>query len=126
MQSGSINKAIIIGHLGKDPEVKQLDNGRAMARFNVATTERWRDDKGSSQEKTEWHRVVVWGKAAEVVGEHLTKGRQVCVEGRIETRKWQGDDGKDRYMTEIVADRVTFLGAKSHRVDSDGAAAAAA
>lgn len=125
MQSGSVNKAIIIGHLGKDPELKQLEGGRAMARFSVATTERWRDDKGGQQERTEWHRVVVWGKSAEVVGEHLSKGRQVCVEGRIETRKWQDADGKDHYMTEIVADRVTFLsGGKSHRVDAEAAAAA--
>jgi single-strand DNA-binding protein len=126
MQSGSLNKAIIIGNLGRDPELKQLEGGRAMARFNVATTERWRDGNGEMQERTDWHRIVVWGKSAEVVGEHLTKGRQVCVEGRIQTRKWQDADGKDKFMTEIVADQVTFLGAKSHRIDSDAGAAAAA
>jgi single-strand DNA-binding protein len=126
MNSGSLNKAIIIGHLGHDPELKQLEGGRAMARFNVATSERWRDGNGELQERTDWHRIVVWGKSAEVVGEHLTKGRQVCVEGRIQTRKWQDADGKDKFTTEIVADRVTFLGAKSHRIDADNVAAAAA
>jgi len=117
---GSVNKAIIIGNLGHDPDLKQLDSGRAVANFRIATTDRWRDAQGLMQERTDWHRIVVYGKSAEAVGEHLTKGRQVCVEGRIQTRKWQDKDGKDRYTTEIVAERVTFLGSKnSQRIEAE-------
>ena len=108
---GCVNKAILIGNLGQDPELKHFEGGRTMARFSVATNERWKDAKsGEQQERTEWHRVVVWGRAAEVVGEHLVKGRQVYVEGRLQTRKWQDQEGHDKTSTEVVADQVTFLG----------------
>ncbi len=118
---GSVNKAFIIGHLGQDPELKKLEGDRAMVRFSVATDERWRDQKGDLQERTDWHRIVVFGHAAEVVGEHLAKGRLVCVEGRLQTRKWQDKDGHDRFMTDVVASRVTFLGpGKNARIDGDG------
>jgi single-strand DNA-binding protein len=117
---GSVNKAFVIGNLGQDPDLKHFDNGRVMARFSVATSERWRDaTSGQLQERTEWHRVVVWGKTAELVGEHLAKGRQVCVEGRLRTRKWQDAEGHDKYTTEIVADRVTFLGHKGGAVEAE-------
>ncbi len=122
----SVNRVILVGNLGQDPELKHFDGGRAMARFRIATTARWRDQKtGEAQERTEWHRIVVWGKPAEVVGQYLSKGRQVYVEGRLQTRKWQDQDGRDRYSTEIVADQVTFLGApRAAREDAAGAAPA--
>ncbi len=116
---GSVNKAFLIGRLGQDPELKKLEGDRAMVRFSLATDERWRDQKGELQERTEWHRIVVFGRAAEVVSEHLTKGRQVCVEGRLQTRKWTDKDGHDRFMTDIVASRVTFLGAKGARIEGE-------
>jgi single-strand DNA-binding protein len=107
---GSMNKAIVIGNLGQDPEVRFTATGRPMSRFSVATDERWQDSKsGEEKERTEWHRVVVWGKPAESVGKYLAKGRQVCVEGRLQTRKWQDKEGKEHVTTEIVADHVTFL-----------------
>jgi single-strand DNA-binding protein len=124
---GSVNRAILIGNLGQDPDLKHLDTGQTLARLSIATTERWRDAKsGELQERTEWHRVIVWGRTAELVGEHLSKGRQVYVEGRLQTRKWQDKDGHDRYSTEIVAQQVTFLGGtKIARVDADDQAEAA-
>jgi single-strand DNA-binding protein len=117
---GSMNKAIVIGNLGKDPELRYTQSGRPMTTFSVATNERWQDAKsGEPQERTEWHRVVVWGKPAEAAGKYLGKGRQVCVEGRLQTRKWQDKEGKDRVTTEIVADQVTFLdGAKKHEQEA--------
>ena len=109
----SVNKCIIIGRLGQDPEVKFLEAGRAVANFSVATSEKWKDKtSGEAREEAQWHKIVVWGKQAEHCGEYLAKGRQVCVEGKITTRKWQDKDGHDRYTTEIVASNVTFLGGK--------------
>ena len=106
-----VNKAVLIGNLGKDPELKECGNGRQRATFTLATSEQWKDKaSGEKRERTEWHRVVAWGKTAELVGAHLTKGRQVYVEGRIQTNKWQDKEGRDRYTTEVVADNVTFLG----------------
>lgn len=111
---GSINRVILIGNLGDDPEVKETKNGKHVANFRVATNTRWNDaSTGEVKERTEWHRVVAWGKTAELVGEYLAKGRQVCVEGRLQTRKWQDDEGVERYTTEVVADHVTFLGGQS-------------
>ena len=107
---GSVNRAILVGNLGQDPELKHLEGGRTVVNFSVATNERWKDQKsGEMQERTEWHKVVVWGKPAEVVGRYLAKGRQVFIEGRLQTRKWQDKDGRDRFSTEVVADQVTFL-----------------
>ncbi len=105
-----INKAILVGNLGRDPEVRFTPSGRAVARFPVATTERWTDQQGQRQEKTEWHNVVVWGKQAETCGQYLSKGRQVYVEGRISTRNYDDKDGNKRYITEVVARDVRFLG----------------
>ena len=105
-----VNKAIIIGNLGRDPEVRFTSGGRAVAKFSVATTERWTDQQGQRQEKTEWHNIVVWGKQAETCGQYLSKGRQVYVEGRITTRSYDDKEGNKRYTTEIVARDVRFLG----------------
>ncbi|TAN85660.1 MAG: single-stranded DNA-binding protein [Gallionella sp.] len=109
----SVNKAILIGNLGKDPEVRYMPSGEAIANITLATTDTWKDKSGEKQEKTEWHRVSFFGRQAEVVGEYLKKGSQIYVEGRIQTRKWQDKDGQDRYTTEIVADRMQMLGGKS-------------
>src|SRR5580704_1877738 len=106
-----VNKVIIVGRLGGDPEVRYTPGGQAVAQLSVATSENWKDKEGQKQERTEWHRVVVWGKMAEVVGQHLTKGRQVYVEGRLQTRSWDDKTtGQKRYATEIVAQTVQFLG----------------
>ncbi|MDX1265971.1 MAG: single-stranded DNA-binding protein [Oceanisphaera sp.] len=105
MANRGINKVILIGHLGQDPEVRYMPNGNAVANITLATSETWRDKQtGEQKERTEWHRVVFFGKLAEIAGEYLRKGSQVYVEGRLQTRKWQGQDGQDRYTTEIVVD----------------------
>lgn len=109
----SVNKAILIGNLGKDPEMRYMPGGEAVANITLATTDTWKDKSGTKQEKTEWHRVSFFGRQAEVVGEYLKKGSQIYVEGRIQTRKWQDKDGQDRYTTEIVADRMQMIGGKS-------------
>jgi single-strand DNA-binding protein len=108
-----VNKAIIIGNLGRDPEVRFTPSGRAVAKFTVATSERWTDQQGQRQEKTEWHNIVVWGKQAETCGQYLAKGRQVYVEGRITNRSYDDKDGNKRYITEIIARDVRFLGGGS-------------
>ena len=106
----SVNKVILIGNLGKDPEVRFTNNGRAVARFPIATSEVWTDQGGSRQERTEWHNIVVWGKQAEHCGQYLAKGRQIYVEGSIRTRSYDDKSGTKRYVTEIVAQRIQFLG----------------
>jgi|JI102314A2RNA_FD_contig_41_3322183_length_902_multi_16_in_0_out_0_1 single-strand DNA-binding protein len=107
----SLNKAFLMGNLGADPEVRYTSGGGAVANFRIATTEVWNDrQSGEKQERTEWHRIVVWGKQAELCGEYLRKGRPVLIEGRIQTREWTDKENQKRYTTEIVADRVTFLG----------------
>ena len=121
---GSVNKAIIVGNLGKDAEVRYTPGGAAVATISVATTETWNDKtSGQRQEKTEWHRVVIWGKTAEAIGEYLTKGRQVYVEGRIQTRQWDDKDGNKRYTTEIRSDRVVLLGGRGDGPDHGGSSA---
>lgn len=105
-----INKVILVGNLGKDPEVRFTPNGQAIAKFPVATTEKWKDQQGQLQERTEWHNVVVWGKQAETCGQYLAKGRQVFIEGRIQSRSYDDKDGNKKYITEIVAQNVRFLG----------------
>ena len=103
MSSKGINKVILIGYLGKDPEVRYMPNGNAVANISIATSESWKDkNTGQMQEKTEWHRVVLFGKLAEVAGEYLRKGSQVYIEGQLQTRKWQDQNGQDRYSTEVV------------------------
>ena len=110
-----INKVILVGRLGADPEVKTIAQGSTVASLNLATSENWTDKNGQRQEKTEWHRIVVWGKLAEICGKHLTKGRQVYVEGRLHTRQWDDKQGQKRYTTEIVATTVQFLGAQGEQ-----------
>jgi single-strand DNA-binding protein len=105
-----VNKVILVGRLGADPEVKTVTGGQSFARFNLATSENWTDKQGQKQERTEWHRVVVWGKLAELCGKYLSKGRQVYLEGRLQTRQWEDQQGQKRYTTEIVGGTVQFLG----------------
>jgi len=105
-----VNKVILIGNLGRDPEVRYMPSGNAVANVTIATTDTWRDRQtGETQERTEWHRVVFFARLAEIVGEYLRKGSKVYVEGRLQTRKWQGQDGQDRYTTEIVANEMQML-----------------
>lgn len=105
-----VNKVIIVGRLGADPEVKTVSSGQTVCRLSVATSENWTDRDGQKQERTEWHRIVIWGRMAEVCGQHLSKGRQVYLEGRLQTRSWEDQQGQKKYTTEIVASTVQFLG----------------
>jgi len=107
---GSVNKVILVGNLGRDAELRYTPGGAAVATLNMATTEVWNDKQGQRQEKTEWHRVVLWGKSAESLTEYLTKGKQIYVEGRLQTRQWDDKDGNKRYTTEIRGDRIVLLG----------------
>jgi single-strand DNA-binding protein len=107
---GSVNKVILVGNLGRDAELRYTPGGAAVATLNLATTEVWNDRNQQRQEKTEWHRIVLWGKQAESLQEYLTKGKQIYVEGRLQTRQWDDKDGNKRYTTEIKADRITLLG----------------
>ncbi len=117
----SVNKVILIGNLGRDPETRYMPNGEAVTNITIATTETWKDKaSGEKQEKTEWHRVTFYRRLAEIAGEYLKKGSQVYVEGRLETRKWQDKEGKDRYTTEIIADRMQMLGSRSGQGDPSG------
>lgn len=106
----SVNKVILIGNLGRDPEVRYTQNGTAVANFTLATNEVWNDKSGARQEKTEWHRIVVWGKQAEIAREHLSKGKQVYIEGSIQTRQWDDREGNKRTTTEIKAQRLMMMG----------------
>lgn len=108
----SINKVILIGNLGSDPEVRFTPSGQAVANFNIATNESWKDKNGQDQDRTEWHKIVVWGKQAENCGEYLSKGRPVYIEGKLQTREWTDKDGNKRYTTEVVAQTVQFLGGR--------------
>lgn len=105
-----INKAILVGNLGKDPELKYTPSGQAVATFSLATTERYVDKSNQKQERTEWHNIVVWGKLAEVVNQYLKKGKSAYIEGRITTRSWDDRDGNKKYRTEIIATTVEFIG----------------
>jgi len=107
---GSVNKVILVGNLGRDAELRYTHGGAAVATINMATTEVWNDKAGQRQEKTEWHRVVLWGKSAESLAEYLVKGKQIYVEGRLQTRQWDDKDGNKRYTTEIRSDRIVLLG----------------
>lgn len=108
-----LNKVMIIGRLTRDPEVKSTPSGQTVANFSVATSMKWKDQSGADKEKTEFHNVVAWRKLAEIIGQYLKKGSQVYLEGRLETRNWDGDDGKKRYRTEIIADNMIMLGGRS-------------
>ena len=111
----SVNKVILVGNLGRDPEVRYTPGGSAVANFTLATTDRWNDPSGEKKERTEWHRIVVWGKQAEIAGEYLRKGRQVYVEGSLQTREWTDRDGNKRYTTEVRAQRFQMLGRPDDR-----------
>jgi single-strand DNA-binding protein len=106
----SVNKVILLGRLGQDPELKYTPGGAPVCNFSLATSENWTDKSGQKQERTEWHRVVVWGKLAELCNQYLSKGRQAFVEGRLQTRQWDDKDGQKRYTTEINATTVQFIG----------------
>ncbi|MCL2760374.1 MAG: single-stranded DNA-binding protein [Desulfuromonadales bacterium] len=108
----SLNKVLLIGNLGKDPEVRYTTSGQAVASFSIATTERFKNRNGEMEERTEWHNIVLWGRQAEIAKEYLAKGRSVFIEGRLQTRKWQDKDGRDRYTTEIVGDKMQFVGSR--------------
>ena len=108
----SVNKVILLGNLGRDPETRYTTGGDAVTNLNIATSEQWKDKSGEKQERTEWHRVVLFGRQAEIAGEYLKKGRSVYVEGRLKTRKWQDKEGQDRYTTEIEAEEMKMLGSR--------------
>jgi len=112
MQKGSVNKVVFVGHLGGDPETRFTPSGAAVANFNIATNESWRDSNGELQDKTEWHRCVMFGKTAELAGELLKKGQLVYLEGKLQTRNWEDKDGVKRYTTEVICDMFTMLGRK--------------
>ena len=117
MHKGSVNKVVLVGHLGGDPETRYTPSGAAVANFNMATNESWRDANGELQDKTEWHRCVMFGKSAELAGELLKKGQLVYLEGKLQTRNWEDKDGVKRYTTEVVCDMFTMLG---RRMDNRG------
>ncbi len=120
----SVNKVILVGNLGRDPEVRYMPNGEAVCNFSIATADSWKDKAGVKQERTEWHNIVMYRKLAEIAGEYLKKGRPVYIEGRLQTKKWQTKEGQDRYTTEIVADQMQLLGgrdaAPTNPPDDDG------
>ena len=110
--AGGVNKVILIGNLGGDPEVRYTPSGHPVANFRIATSESWTDKNGQRQERTEWHRIVAWGKLAELCGEYLSRGRQVYIEGKLQTREWTDRDGNKRFTTEVQAQQITFLGGR--------------
>jgi single-strand DNA-binding protein len=121
-----VNKVILVGNLGKDPEVRYMPNGNAVANITLATTESWKDKQsGEQQEKTEWHRIVMFRRLGEIAGEYLKKGSQVYIEGKLQTRKWQDNSGNDRYTTEIVASEMQMLGGRGGGGSADFSSASA-
>jgi single-strand DNA-binding protein len=108
--STGVNKVILVGFLGRDPEVRYTKASQAVASFSIATTEKWTGKDGNKEEKTEWHKITAWGKLGEICGEYLTKGKQVYIEGRLQTREWEDNDGVKKQTTEIVANNMTMLG----------------
>lgn len=116
----SLNKVMLIGNLGKDPEVRYTAGGTAVASFSLATSEKFKGKDGQWEEKTEWHNITLWGRTAEVAGEYLAKGRTVYIEGRLQTRKWTDKEGKDRYTTEIVGEKMQMLGGKGEGGGNQG------
>ena len=112
-----VNKVILVGHLGSDPETRHTQGGTPVGNFRLATTERWVSKGGEKSERTEWHRIVVWGKLAEICSEYLGKGKQVYIEGRLQTRQWQDKDGNNRYTTEVTATNMVMLGKAGDRAE---------
>ena len=123
MQKGSVNKVVLVGHLGGDPETRFTPSGTAVANFNLATNETWRDANGELQDKTEWHRCVMFGKSAEMSGELLKKGQLCYLEGKLQTRNWEDKDGVKRYTTEVICDIFTMLGRRIDNQNGQGQAA---
>jgi single-strand DNA-binding protein len=117
--ANGLNKAILIGNLGRDPEMRYTQSGVAVANFNIATSETWTNKEGEKETRTEWHRIVAFGKLGEICGEYLAKGRQVYIEGRIQTRDWEDKEGIKRYTTEIVANQMIMLGSRDSAVATD-------
>jgi single-strand DNA-binding protein len=124
--ANSVNKVILVGRLGKDPEVKYTQGGTAVARFSLATDEVWKDQSGEKQQKTEWHNIVAWNKLAEICGQYLAKGRLVYIEGRLQTRSWEDKDGNKRTTTEIRADNMVMLGGRPEEGRQEKASSPAA
>ncbi len=120
MASRGVNKVILVGNVGQDPEVRYMPNGNAVANLSVATSESWKDQQGQMQERTEWHRVTMYRRLAEIAGEYLRKGSQVYLEGKLQTRKWQDQQGQDRFTTEIIADQMQMLGGRGQEGGSSG------
>jgi single-strand DNA-binding protein len=119
-----LNKVLLIGNLGRDPEVRSTPSGQPVASFSLATSRRWKDKNGQRQEQTEWHNIVVWGRQAEIAGQYLTKGKQIFVEGRIQTRSWDDrQTGEKKYRTEIVCDNFQMIGARPSEVEGAGSGA---
>ena len=112
MATRGVNKVILVGNLGNDPEVRYMPNGNAVANLSLATSESWKDQQGQMQERTEWHRLTMYRRLAEIAGEYLKKGSQIYVEGKLQTRKWQDQQGQDRYTTEIIVDQMQMLGSR--------------
>ena len=112
MAQQGVNKVILIGNLGQDPEIKYMQNGKAVANFSIATSESWKDQSGQKQERTEWHRLVAYDKLAEIIGEYVKKGSKIYVEGKLQTRKWQDQSGVDKYTTEVVINTMQMLDGK--------------
>lgn len=123
--SNSVNKVILVGRLGKDPELKYTQGGTPVVKFSLATDETWKDQSGEKQTRTEWHNIVAWRKLAEICGQYLNKGKLVYIEGKLQTRSWDDKEGNKRYTTEIVADNMVMLGAKSEEKHERSAAASA-
>ncbi len=118
-----VNKVILVGNLGRDPEVRYIKDGTAVANLRLATSETWNDQNGQRQERTEWHRVVAWGKLAEIAKEYMSKGRQIYVEGKLQTRSWDDREGNKRYTTEVKADQIVMLGTRGDSAGSRDAPA---
>lgn len=117
-----VNKVILVGNLGKDPEVRHLENGAAVANFSIATTESYKDKNGNRQDQTEWHNIVLWRGLAQIAEKYLRKGSQIYVEGKLRTRNWQDKDGNTRYTTEIVGDNMTMLGGRNNSTNNEAPA----
>jgi len=115
----SLNKVMLIGNLGKDPEVRYTPSGQAVTSFNLATSDKFKNKSGEWEERTEWHRVTLWARLAEIAGEYLSKGKTVYIEGRLQTRKWQDNSGNERYTTEIVGEKMQMLSPKGERRGGD-------
>lgn len=120
MAKGSVNKVILIGNIGSDPEVKTTPSGVQVANFSLATTESWTDKAGERQERAEWHRLVLWRKLAEIAGQYLKKGAKIYIEGKLQTRSWEDQSGQKRYTTEVVVDQMEMLDSKGQQQSDDG------